>query len=224
SVTKIRPSLVPFIAKEAYIPELQGVSLKNVEVTIKNGKKELFREFGEMLFTHYGVSGPLLLSASGIVNDAIQKGPLDMTIDLKPAITAETLDKRILREFEENHNKQFKNAITDLFPSKMIPVMIELSGISPEKKVNEISKVEREFFVKCIKAMPLTLIGLRGFNEAIITRGGVNVKEINPSTMESKLIKNLYFAGELMDVDALTGGYNLQIAWSTGVLAGRSIT
>ena len=207
-LVKRRPSLVPFVAQEAYVREMMGLSLE---------------DFGEMLFTHFGVSGPLMLSASSRVNDAIAKGSLTMTIDLKPALTTEQLDKRILRDFEDAKNKQFDNAITKLYPSKMIPVIVELSGIAPEKKVHEITKEERMRLVQITKAFPVTLTGLRGFEEAIITRGGVDVKEINPSTMESKHVQGLYFAGEVIDVDAVTGGFNLQIAWSTGYLAGNSI-
>lgn len=222
-VTKLTPALVPFETEEAWIKELQGLSLKNVSVKIEKNGKVLYDAFGEMLFTHYGVSGPLLLSASSVVNDYEDKMPLHLTIDLKPALEEEQLDKRILRDFEENQNRQFKNAVQKLFPAKLIPVMIRLSGISPEKKVNEITREERQGFVKLIKAFPLTLSRFRDFNEAIITRGGVSVKEVNPSTMESKLVKGLYFAGEVLDLDALTGGFNLQIAWSTGYLAGDSI-
>ena len=175
------------------------------------------------MFTHFGVSGPLILSASSRIPGNIANEELFMEIDLKPALTKEQLDKRILRDFEESQNKQFKNAIPKLLPLKMIPVVIELSGIQPEKKVNEITKEERERLVMTIKHFPVTITGLRDFNEAIITRGGVSVKEINPSTMESKKIRHLYFAGEVMDVDAVTGGFNLQIAWSSGYLAGTSI-
>lgn len=222
-VTKLTPALVPFETAEPWIKELQGLSLRNVSVKIEKNGKVLYDAFGEMLFTHYGVSGPLFLSASSVVNDYEDKMPLHLTIDLKPALEEEQLDKRILRDFEENQNRQFKNAVQKLFPAKLIPVMIRLSGISPEKKVNEITREERQGFVKLIKAFPLTLSRLRDFNEAIITRGGVSVKEINPSTMESKLVKGLYFVGEVLDLDALTGGFNLQIAWSTGYLAGDSI-
>lgn len=222
SVTEIRPSLVPFCTVEPYVTQLQGLSLKNVEVHIYDGKKLLYEEFGEMLFTHFGVSGPLMLSASAAIKPALIEKRLTMTVDLKPAISEEQLDKRLLREFEEAKNKQFKNSVGGLFPAKMIPVMIELSGIDPEKKVNEITREERFSFVKLIKAFPMTLNGVRDFNEAIITKGGVKVKEVNPSTMESKLVKNLYFCGEVLDLDAMTGGYNLQIAWSTGYLAGSS--
>ncbi|WP_075719485.1 NAD(P)/FAD-dependent oxidoreductase [Roseburia sp. 499] len=223
TVTELYPALVPFETEESWIKELQGLSLKNVSVKIEKNGKVLYDAFGEMLFTHYGVSGPLLLSASSMVNDYADKMPLQMSIDLKPALEEEQLDKRILRDFEENQNRQFKNAVQKLFPAKMIPVIIRLSGISPEKKVNEITKEERQQFVKLIKAFPLTLSRFRDFNEAIITRGGVSVKEVNPSTMESKIVKGLYFAGEVLDLDALTGGFNLQIAWSTGYLAGNSI-
>lgn len=220
SVTDIRPSLVPFCTLEPYVTNMQGLSLKNVEVRIYDGKKLLYHEFGEMLFTHFGVSGPLILSASAALKPSITDKKLHMEIDIKPALSEEQLDKRILREFEAAKNKQFKNSINGLFPSKMIPVMLELSGIDPDKKVNEITKEERLSFVHLMKAFPITLNGLRDFKEAIITKGGIKVKEINPSTMESKLVKKLYFCGEVLDLDAMTGGYNLQIAWSTGYLAG----
>lgn len=223
TVTEIRPSLVPFYAKEAYVTEMQGLSLKNVRVRIRDGKKLLYDEFGEMLFTHFGVSGPLILSASAAIRPALTEKELSMEIDLKPALMEEQLDQRLLREFEEAKNKQFKNSIGHLFPSKMIPVMLSLGGIDPEKKVNEITREERLGFIRLMKAFPVTLNGLRDFKEAIITRGGVKVKEVNPSTMESKLVKNLYFCGELLDLDAMTGGFNLQIAWSTGYLAGNSV-
>ena len=222
TVTDIHPSLVPFLAKEGYVQQMQGLALKNVEVRILNGKKLLYQEFGEMLFTHFGVSGPLLLSASAAIKPSLTAGELSMFIDLKPALSEEQLDHRLLREFDEAKNKQFKNSIGGLFPAKMIPVMLELSGIDPEKKVNEITKEERRCFIGLIKAFPVTLCGLRNFNEAIITKGGVKVKEVNPSTMESKLVPHLYFCGEVLDLDAMTGGYNLQIAWSTGYLAGVS--
>ncbi|MCI8490973.1 MAG: NAD(P)/FAD-dependent oxidoreductase [Lachnospiraceae bacterium] len=223
NITEIEPSLVPFTTKEAYILQLQGLSLKNVRVTIKQGKKTLFEEFGEMLFTHFGVSGPLILSASSIVGKKLKKQELFMSIDLKPALSAEQLDRRLLRDFEENRNRQFKNAVQGLLPSKLLPVLIELSGISPEKKVNELTREERSRLTALLKAFPVTLVGMRGFHEAIITRGGVSVKEVNPSTMESKLVSDLYFAGEVLDLDAMTGGFNLQIAWSTGYLAGSSV-
>ncbi|MEG0566697.1 MAG: aminoacetone oxidase family FAD-binding enzyme, partial [Hungatella sp.] len=180
------------------------------------------REFGEMMFTHYGVSGPVLLSASSYAARQLKKTNLDLFIDLKPALSKEQLHARILRDFEEIKNKQFKNALVHLFPSKMIPIMIERSGISPEKQVNEITKEERHHLVEETKAFKLTLTGLRDFNEAIVTQGGVSVKEVNPSTMESKKVKNLYLAGEVLDLDGVTGGFNLQIAWSTGWLAGKN--
>ncbi len=222
-VEELAPSLVPMTVKEEYCMQMQGLSLRNVSVKIKDGKKTLYEEFGEMLFTHFGISGPLILSASSVVNTQIQKRELSMEIDLKPALTKEQLDARILRDFEENKNRQFKNAVQKLLPSKMIPGIIEICENPADKKINEIKKAERKQLIQLIKHFPMTLTGLRDFKEAIITRGGVNVKEIDPSTMESKLVKGLYFAGEVLDVDAYTGGFNLQIAWSTGYLAGNSI-
>ena len=216
------PALVPMEMKEPWVRDLQGLSLRNVRMSVTRGKKKLYEDFGEMLFTHFGVSGPMILSASASIKQSLIKQPLDMYIDLKPALTQEALDKRILREFEEAKNKQFKNSINKLLPAKMIPVIIELSGIDPDKKVNEISKEERNRLLMLFKKLPVTLNGPRGYNEAIITKGGINVKEINPSTMESKLVNGLYFAGEVLDLDAYTGGFNLQIAWSTGYLAGTS--
>lgn len=241
-VTELIPALVPMEVKEWYAKELQGLSLRNVAAAVYDGKKKLYEEFGEMLFTHYGVSGPVILSASSVVGrrlgtgTAPEDGPekktasekrtakeLTLKIDLKPALTAEQLDQRVLREFEEQKNKQFKNAVDKLFPAKLKPVMIELSKIPPEKKVHEISKEERRGFVELIKNFRMTLTGLRGFSEAIITRGGISVRDIDPGTMESRYVKGLYFAGEVLDLDALTGGFNLQIAWSTGYAAGNAI-
>ena len=222
-ITECMPSLVPMETKEPWVKELQGLSLKNVNVTIFDGKKKLYDEFGEMLFTHYGVSGPLILSASSYVGKKMKGKELQLSIDLKPALSEEQLDRRILKEFEENQNRQFKNAIGSLFPSKLIPVMLELSGIPLEKKVNVISKEERSYFLNLIKHFSMTLTGLRDYNEAIITRGGVRTKEVDPGTMESKLVKGVYFAGEVLDLDALTGGFNLQIAWSTAYAAGNNI-
>ena len=221
-VSELSPSLVPMEVKEWYAGELMGLSLRNIEIRITDGKKKLYQEFGEMLFTHYGVTGPVILSASSIVGKKLKDTELTLHIDLKPALTEEQLDKRVLREFETNHNRQFKNAVDSLFPSKLRPVIVELSGIPEEKKVHEITKEERLRFVRLIKDFTMTLTGLRGYNEAIITKGGVSVKEIDPGTMESKLVKGLYFAGEVLDLDAVTGGYNLQIAWSTGYLAGMN--
>ena len=217
------PSLVPFECKEAWIKELQGLSLKNTAITIFNGKKKLYEDFGEMLFTHFGVSGPMILSASGSIPAKQLQNELQLIMDLKPALTEEQLDKRVLRDFEENINKAFKNVVGKLLPSKLVPIIIELCGIPEEKKINEISREERQHFVHLVKHLSCTITGVRGWNEAIITKGGVSVKEINPSTMESKKIKGLFMCGELLDLDALTGGYNLQIAWSTGYLAGMSI-
>lgn len=218
-VTECKPSLVPFNIKESWCRDAMGVSLKNVSLRLVCGKKEIYNGFGEMLITHFGISGPLALSASSFyVSKA--KGETLVYIDLKPALDVQQLDKRVLRDFEEAKNKQFKNSLNHLFPQKLIPVMIQLSGINPEKKVNEITKEERKAFVELIKNVPMTIAGVRDFKEAIITKGGVSVKEVNPSTMESKRLAGLFFAGEVLDLDALTGGYNLQIAWSTGYLAG----
>ncbi|WP_122642884.1 BaiN/RdsA family NAD(P)/FAD-dependent oxidoreductase [Luxibacter massiliensis] len=222
-VTELRPSLVPMEVKEKFVKELQGLSLKNTNVCIYDGNKKIYEEFGEMLFTHYGVSGPVILSASSQVGPLLEERELTLSIDLKPALSLDQLDQRILREFEENKNRQFKNAVDRLFPAKLRPVMVERSGISPDKKVNEVSRKERIKFAGAIKKFDMTLIGLRGFQEAIITKGGVDVRQIDPGTMESKLVKGLYFAGEVLDLDALTGGFNLQIAWSTAYLAGNSI-
>ena len=219
SVTPIVPALVPFNVAEDWESDLQGLSLKNVSIVVLDGKQEIYSDFGEMLFTHFGVSGPLILSASSFAARRIKEHPLKLVIDLKPALSQEQLDERILRDFDEEKNKAFKNSLDKLLPKKMIPVIVRLSDIDGNKKVNEITKQERQKLVSLIKGLELTITGLRGFNEAIITQGGINVREINPTTMESKLVKNLYFAGEVLDVDALTGGFNLQIAWSTGYAA-----
>lgn len=215
------PALVPVETKEKWVPDLQGLSLRNVVLRVYCGKKQLSSEQGEMLFTHYGVSGPLVLSASSLIG---RKGMKDchMEIDLKPALSEGQLDERLQRDFELQKNSQFKNALGKLLPAKLIPVMIELSGIPPQKRVNEITREERKNLGRLCKALPLTVARLRGFDEAIITGGGVCVKAVNPATMELKEIANLYVAGELLDLDAVTGGYNLQIAWSTGYLAGIS--
>lgn len=220
TIKEIKPALVPFTVKEEWCMKMQGLALKNVSVLLQCGKKKIFEGFGEMLFTHFGVSGPLILSASSHYVKKYIGQPVTLSIDLKPALTREQLDKRILRDFEENKNKQFKNSLEGLLPSKMIPVIIQLSGIAPEKKVNEITREERGVLVSLLKNLTMQIIGTRDFKEAIITQGGVHVKEVNPSTMESKLVKGLYFAGEVLDLDAVTGGFNLQIAWSTGYLAG----
>ena len=219
----VKPALVPFTVKESWPLSLQGLALKNVEVTLKDGKKEIYNGFGEMLFTHFGISGPLILSASSYYCKKYFGKEVQLSLDLKPALTMEQLDKRILRDFEEKKNKQLKNALDGLLPSKLIPVIIQLAQIPAEKYVHDITKEERQILVGLLKSLPLTVTGTRPFTEAIITQGGISVKDINPSTMESKLIKNLYFAGEVLDLDAMTGGFNLQIAWSTGYLAGMSI-
>lgn len=216
-VTDCVPALVPLETAESWCRSLAGLSLKNVSIRMTGGSRELYHGFGEMLFTHFGVSGPLVLSASSYCS------PTERTvlhIDLKPALSAEQLDKRLLRDFEENKNRNFKNALGGLFPAKLIPVMVELSGIQPEKKVNEITREERRTFVKSIKDLMLTITGVRGFSEAVITKGGIHLKDVNASTMESKKVKGLFFAGEVLDLDAVTGGFNLQIAWSTGYSAG----
>lgn len=217
-----KPALVPLVTVEEWVPKLMGLSLRNVTLTLRVGKKEYYSELGEMLFTHFGITGPLVLSASSYWQKYRCKGEAVVIIDLKPALSVAQLDARLLREFEENHNKQFKNSLAGLFPAKLIPVMVELSGIDPEKKCNSVSREERLRFGDRIKNLKLTVADTRPFEEAIITQGGVACKEIQPATMESKLVKGLYFAGEVMDLDALTGGYNLQIAWSTGYLAGTN--
>lgn len=221
-ITKCMPALVPFTAAEEWVKELQGLSLRNCGVTIYDGDHKIYEDFGELLFTHFGVSGPTVLSASSYAADIIRKRPLRLVIDLKPALDEKQLDARILRDFEANINRKFMNSLDKLFPKSLIPVIIERSGIDAQCRVNEITRDKRQGLVKLIKNFDLTLTGLRGFNEAIITHGGVDVKEIDSSTMESKLIKGLYFAGEMIDVDAVTGGFNLQVAWSTGYLAGIS--
>lgn len=221
-VTNLYPALVPLHIKESFCRELMGLSLKNVSVTVFDGKKKLFHDFGEMLFTHYGVSGPLILSASSIITKKLGEKELRLLIDLKPALSIEQLDKRMLRDFEKMKNKQLKNALSRLLPSGLIPVLIQMADLEETKNVNAISKNERARLVRTFKQMELTIIKTADFKEAIITQGGISVKEINPSTMESKLIKNLYFAGECIDIDAFTGGYNLQLAWATARLAALS--
>lgn len=269
SLVPCRPALVPFVVKEQWCKRLQGLSLKNVEVKLFLEEKEqadlrgksdagvpagnkrrlrsgpVYEGFGEMLFTHFGVSGPLILSASSYYGKAFGRGralpagagqkkedtapegggleQAKLILNLKPAMDEEMLDKRLLRDFEENSHKAFKNALGGLFPAKLIPVMVELSGIDGEKKVYDVTRKERLFLVKLIQNLPLTITGTRGFTEAIVTQGGIPVSEVNPSSMESRLCKGLYLAGEMLDIDALTGGYNLQLAWSTGHLAGTSV-
>lgn len=215
------PALVPLETKED-VSSMMGLSLKNVTAYIFDNNKELYSEFGEMLFTHFGVSGPIILSASSFITRKLKNKNLTLSIDLKPALDEATLDARILRDFEKNKNKSLKNSLGELLPSSLIDEVVKQSEINQDKKVNEITKQERASLIKALKGLTFTLTKTRGFNEAIITQGGVSTKEINPKTMESKLVKNLFFAGEVIDVDALTGGFNLQIAWSTGWSAGTN--
>ena len=224
-VNKCNPSLVALKAREKWCADVMGLSLKNVSVSLsdKATGKSIYQGFGEMLFTHFGVSGPLILSASAYYVKKYLGREANLAIDLKPALNEEQLDKRLIRDFEENKNKNFANAVSGLFPGKLTPVMVKLSGIKADKKVNEVTREERLSFAKLIKSVPLTIFDTADFNEAIITQGGIDVKEINPHTMESKKIKGMYFAGEVIDVDALTGGFNLQIAWATGRMAGMSV-
>lgn len=229
TVTNIEPSLVPLEIKEKTdCKKMQGLSLRNVSIKIKDieRNKLIYEDFGEMLFTHFGVSGPIILSGSAHliryknVNNLLKEGKIKLYIDLKPALSEEQLNARILRDFEKEKNKEYKNSLFELLPKKMIDYVIEKSGIDANKKVNEITKQERYRLIKLIKNLELTIDKTRPIEEGIITSGGINIKEINPTTMESKLIKNLYFAGEIIDVDAYTGGFNLQIAYSTGYTAG----
>jgi predicted Rossmann fold flavoprotein len=214
-VTELRPSLVPLFTEEKWPADLQGLSLKNVGVTLRNNKV-LYQERGELLFTHYGVSGPTVLSASRFIKHSRPT----LSIDLKPALTEKALDLRLLRDFAQNKNKHFANSLSDLLPQKIIPVIISLCDIPPDRKINTITKEERNRLVRRLKQLDLTITGDAGFQEAVVTQGGVTVTEIDPSSMRSKRFKNLFFAGEVLDVDALTGGYNLQIAFATGYLAG----
>ena len=224
TVTDLAPSLVPVNVSETFVKDLEGLSLKNVTVTVTSGENLVYNDFGELLFTHTGMSGPVILSASSVIIPFLKKDKkLSISIDLKPALTDEQLDARILRDFEEFRNKQFKNSLDHLLPNKLIDVIIRLSLISPEKQVNSITREERMRLVDLLKHFTLHITGLGGYHQAVITKGGIQVKEINPSTMESKLAGNIYFAGEVLDLDALTGGFNLQIAWSTAFLAGNSI-
>ena len=228
TITKIKPSLVPLETYEN-TKELQGLSLKNIEINliVKTKNKVIYNDFGEMLFTHFGVSGPVILSSSSHLvrykkqEELLKNRNIILQIDLKPALTEEKLDSRILRDFEEFKNKQFKNSLDKLLPQKLIPIIIEKSKINPNKKVNEIKKEERKELVKILKHLEFTIKAFRPIEEAIVTSGGVNIKEINPKTMESKIINGLYFAGEIIDVDSYTGGFNLQIAYSTGYTAGK---
>ncbi|MBQ8137947.1 MAG: NAD(P)/FAD-dependent oxidoreductase [Lachnospiraceae bacterium] len=222
SLIKPRPSLVPFETRQKWVKDCMGLSLKNVSMKLVSGKKTVYDGFGEMLFTHFGISGPLVLSASAYYDPEKHKDA-KAVIDLKPALSEEVLDKRILRDFDEQLNKSFANALGGLVPSSLIPVIADECGVSKEKKVHDITKEERKRLLYALKNLTLDITGSRGFEEAIITKGGISVKDIDPSTMESKHIKNLYFAGEVLDLDALTGGFNLQIAWSTGHAAGDAV-
>lgn len=225
TLTEQSPALVPFVVQElTSVQALQGLSLRNVRVRVLKGEKIRYEAFGEMLFTHFGVSGPVLLSASSYVAKELKKEVLTLAIDLKPAMTKEQLDARILRDFEEAKNRKFKNSLVHLLPSRLIPVIVERSKIVEDKPVNEITREERHRLIALIKDFRLTLVGLRDYSEAIVTQGGISVREIHPGTMESKLVQGLYFAGEVLDLDAVTGGFNLQIAWSTGYLAGMSVS
>ena len=215
------PSLVPFECSDSMITDMQGLSLKNVGICVKCKGKQLYTGFGEMMFTHFGLSGPLILSASSFVKEDDYRKGIDVFIDLKPALDREELDRRILRDFGENQNKNFANSLNGLLPNKIITAVIDKTGIDPAKKINVISKAERQRLTEVLKSFDIKVKKNRGFSEAIITRGGVKVSGIDPSTMECKKIKGLYFAGEMIDTDALTGGFNLQIAWSTGHLAGK---
>ena len=220
-VTDLFPSLIPLLVKEDYIKELQGLSLKNVAIKVTVDHKSIYDDFGEMLFTHYGLSGPIVLSASFFISDHLKKKKdIKFSIDLKPALSEEDLDRRVLKDFNEKLNKQYKNALDALLPQKLIPVIIKLSKIDENKEVNQISKEERKQLVSLLKNLEFTITGTRPISEAIVTSGGISLKEVNPKTMESKLIQGLYFAGEVMDLDAFTGGFNLQIAFSTGHAAG----
>ncbi len=222
-IVKTYPSLVPLTTRENDTAALQGLSLKNVGLELWDGQKLLYRDFGELLFTHFGLSGPLALSASAYATELLEKRELHLYIDLKPALDMRTLEQRVLRDFAKAQNKSLKNALSELFPVKLIPFVIDRAGLSEDKKVHDISKQERRALLQATKAFPFRVTGSRGFKEAVITRGGVDTKEVNPKTMESKLVKGLYFAGEVLDLDALTGGYNLQIAWSSAWSAGRNI-
>lgn len=221
TIVELMPSLVPFELEDDFCKELMGLSLKNVVLSVRSGKKRIFEDQGEMLFTHFGISGPLVLRASAYMHKFLQQD-IALYIDLKPALDEQMLDDRLLRDFKKYANKDFRNSLSDLLPVKLIGIIVKRSGIDPYKKVNAITREERLRLIDCIKKFEINFHALRGFDEAIITKGGVNVKEINPSTLESKLVKHLFFAGEVIDVDALTGGFNLQIAWSTGRLAGLS--
>lgn len=222
SITDIEPALISLVASNGFVPKLQGLSLRNISIKLLDGEKEIYSDFGEMLFTHYGVSGPVILSASSHMTHPKEHN-YKIVIDLKPALDEQTLDKRIQRDFAENTNKDFINSLSKLLPNKLIPVIVKLSGIEPSEKVNQITKPQRQNLVHLLKNFTVNISDFRPINEAIITSGGIDVKEINPKTMGSKIIDNLFFAGEVIDVDAYTGGFNLQVAFSTGYLCGMNI-
>ena len=222
SITDIEPALISLVASNGFVPKLQGLSLRNISIKLLDGEKEIYSDFGEMLFTHYGVSGPVILSASSHMTHPKEHN-YKIVIDLKPALDEQALDKRIQRDFAENTNKDFINSLSKLLPNKLIPVIVKLSGIEPSEKVNQITKAQRQNLVHLLKNFTVNISDFRPINEAIITSGGVDVKEINPKTMGSKIIDNLFFAGEVIDVDAYTGGFNLQVAFSTGYLCGMNI-
>lgn len=222
SITDIEPALISLVASNGFVPKLQGLSLRNISIKLLDGEKEIYSDFGEMLFTHYGVSGPVILSASSHMTHPKEHN-YKIVIDLKPALDEQTLDKRIQRDFAENTNKDFINSLSKLLPNKLIPVIVKLSGIEPSEKVNQITKPQRQNLVHLLKNFTVNISDFRPINEAIITSGGIDVKEINPKAMGSKIIDNLFFAGEVIDVDAYTGGFNLQVAFSTGYLCGMNI-
>lgn len=224
TVTELKPSLVSLVCHEGFCTDLQGLALKNVSMSVIDSvtNKEIYKDFGEMLFTHFGVSGPMILSAGAHMRN-MQRGRYKIYVDMKPGLSYEQLDARILRDFSENNNKNFINSLGGLLPRKMIPVAVKLSGIKPTEKVNQITKEQRRNFAEVLKKFKITVNDFSPIEEAIVTSGGVKVSEIDPKTMESKIVKNLYFAGEVIDVDAYTGGFNLQIAFSTGRLAGENM-
>lgn len=221
-VTPLTPSLVPMNIEEEWCRRLQGLSLRNISFSLQQGKKTFYRDFGEMMFTHFGITGPVVLSGSTCIASKLKKGTVTAVVDLKPSLSEEQLDVRLLRDFEKNINKQLRNSLSELLPASLIPVIIELAGIDPFRIVHDITRQQRQQLVHVLKHLTMTVTGVRGFNEAIITQGGIRVKEIYPGTMASKLVRGLYFAGEVLDLDAVTGGYNLQIAWSTAYVAGRA--
>lgn len=222
TIVPIRPALVPLVCDNNFIPELQGLSLRNVEIRVTQGNKEVYTDFGEMLFTHYGVSGPVVLSASSHLTQP-ERGVYNLHIDLKPALAFDVLDRRVQRDFSALQNKDLINALGGLLPRKLIPVFVRRSGLEPGKKVNQISREERHALVRLMKDFAVHITDFRPVEEAIVTAGGVDVRQVSPKTMGSKLVENLYFAGEVLDVDGYTGGFNLQIAFSTGTLCGQNL-